>query len=194
MHRKDRIKYAATVLCLALTGFMLFWAYRLISWLLPYLDADHFQRNRWVENHIEVTLGQQMAFIGIYIPVLVLGIATSIQGIRILLRMRLGDFFDAKTGQSILWLGCMLCACILADVFLDGMYENILTWNNTGEAGQIIRQNGKAVLSLPVEPTGFRYQFPNSHMTIFLCGAAFAIFGWLWSEAALLQQENKEFI
>jgi len=194
MDRRQKIKWAATMLCVALGAFTALWVYRLMNWVLPYLDKAQFLQNYWVEKHAIISTPQQIAFIGLYLPVLIFGLWACFQGMRVLWSWREGNLFTQAMGQSVFHFGLLLCLAIFAEAVLDTFYETVLSWNNTGISTQISMENGEDVLSVGKAQIQPRYQFANSHITIFLCGAAFAVFGWIWREAALIEEENKGFV
>ncbi|MGV6838597.1 MAG: hypothetical protein ACWA40_00230 [Planktomarina sp.] len=194
MNRRLKIKWAATGLCIALAGFTALWVYRLMTWVLPYLDKEQFLQNYWVEKHAVITTPQQIAFIGLYLPVFIFGLWACVKGMRVLWSWRDGHLFTQEMGQSVFHFGLLLCLAMVADAFLDTFYEMVLSWSNTGVAGKILLDNAQEAVSVGKAKIGLRYHFSNSHITIFLCGAAFTVFGWIWREAALIEEENKGFV
>lgn len=174
--RMARVRKSTTLMIGAVGAFCVVFSISLLGHIFSYTFGVGMQNNGWVDEGAVITLGQRVAYFCAWAVVMCLAWFAFFAAFRVLISLRSGAFFAVETCRRLQTFGASLVAVIIADFFLGLVQVPIITWANA---------DGGRALALSVD---------NGDITIGLCGVGFLVIGWVFSEGALIAEENKGFV
>ena len=158
--------------------FLVYYLYMSLGQLIPFaFTKPHLWEEHWmVRGVVEIPFWLRMAYFLVWIVAILATALMLLAAMHLLHLLRKGQFFGLKTIRAVQQVGVCAFLAGISIIAANSLWPWMITMMNETE-----RQ-------------GIGFGYDSSQAGIALLGAGIFMLGWVLKYAALLAQENKEFV